>query len=648
MFINTHLFSPVVLDNFKYPDEESLEFEAYWNEERAKCLNGYEVGGVKITGKHYWYLNYWPIYGLNHKTGRKGIIRPRFTDLDYEKFMILERMYQEHKDCLFLKSRQKGFSEWIAAVCAYEMNFYAGSQVVIVAGQSDYSEKTFSNLVRGLDAQIDTEFYKERNPDRENDYIRFAYNDEEILPDGRKRKVKRGLLSEAYCLTALTNTQVASRLSPTLIIYEEVGKWKKGYLLETKSYVNPSLMAERRKTGYAIYIGTGGDIDDSIPDVMDMYYNPEKHDLLVFKNEYEEDPNTRDLKVACFIPAWKFEVIDKDGNSLKEPSIEAIKKDRDAKKGSEKIKEISQKPFSPSEAFLISTEGFFGEEIIMNLNQRRAYVLTHREESKGIRGVLEWKNKKNKSEGVYFKPKEDGWILIFEPPKTKKIFNEDHEEVEVVYDNLYKAATDSYDKDTAVYSDSKGSWQCMKGFLNANESYNIYVARILERPTVEEGGAEKFYEHTAMATLYYNAINLIEYSNLRIFQWYMNNGLSFLLKERPQFITANWINKPTTAQRYGIDPATKIFWLNKLKDWLTKDNIDKMNDLEQIEALARFRYDPKTIKFNCDITISSSLCIVLMEDEKEMMVFADEESDKPIRMVSYRTGEDGQIISSYN
>ena len=202
-----------------------------------------------------------------------------------------------------------------------------------------------------------------------------------------REKVKRGLLSEAYCLTALTNTQVASRLSPTLIIYEEVGKWKKGYLLETKSYVNPSLMAERRKTGYAIYIGTGGDIDDSIPDVMDMYYNPEKHDLLVFKNEYEEDPNTRDLKVACFIPAWKFEVIDKDGNSLKEPSIEAIKKDRDAKKGSEKIKEISQKPFSPSEAFLISTEGFFGEEIIMNLNQRRAYVLTHREESKGIHQV---------------------------------------------------------------------------------------------------------------------------------------------------------------------------------------------------------------------------------------------------------------------
>lgn len=644
MFVNTHLFSPVVIDNFRYPDVDSIEFESYWTEQRRRCIEGYTVGGVHITGKHYWYLNFWPIYGNNYKTGRKGIIRPRFTDLDYEKFAILERMYKEEKDNLFLKARQKGYSEWVAAICAYELNFYAGSQVIIVAGQEIYSEKTFLNLKRGLNDQIDTEFYKERWPDNHN-FFRFAYQDVEKDSEGRKKKPVKGLLSEAYCLTALTNTQVCSRLSPTLIVYEEVGNWKKNYLIKTKDFVEPSLMAERKKTGYSIFIGTGGDMDDSIPDVMEMFYNPEAHNLLVFPNEYEEDPNYREKKVACFIPGWKYEVIDKDGNSLREESIKALKDDREKKKGVKRIEAITQKPFSPSEAFMISTEGFFGEEVITNLNQRRAFILTHREETKGQKGILKWRNSSNKSAGVIWEAKEDGWLTVFEHPQTKKV-EKNGKMVEVVYDNLYKSATDSYDKNEAAYSNSQGSCHVIKGFLDAEHTYNCFVAKVIERPTVEEGGADLFYEHTAMLTMYYNAINLIEYSNLRIFDWYGTHGLSYLLKERPRFVISSWINKPTTSQRYGIDPNTKIYWLNSLRNFLTYDNIQNMNDLEQIEALARFKYDPSGKRYNCDITISTSLAVICLEDEKEMVVEA--EIGDMIIFPSFRTSEDGSMVQSYN
>jgi len=297
---------------------------------------------------------------------------------------------------------------------------------------------------------------------------------------------------------------------------------------------------------------------------------------------------------------------------------------------------------------MISTDGFFGEEIITNLNERRGYILTHREETEGTRGILKWKNKAKKSEGVYFEPQEDGWFLMLEQPRTKRIRNDMDEIIEVVYENLYKASTDSYDKDQAAYSNSKGSWQCMKGFLNATDTCKTYVARITERPTTEEGGAALFYEHTAMGTLFYNAINLIEYSNLLIFQWYINHKLSHLLKERPTFVTSNWINKPTNSQRFGIDPSTKIYWLNDLKDFLTYDNIQKMNDLQQIDSLARYRYDPKTIKYNCDITITSALCVVLMKDEEELMAFADEEIMEPVKFISYSSGPDGSMQSSLN
>ena len=38
--------------------ELSIEWKAYWDEQINRCKNGYEVDGQKITGKHYFYLNF--------------------------------------------------------------------------------------------------------------------------------------------------------------------------------------------------------------------------------------------------------------------------------------------------------------------------------------------------------------------------------------------------------------------------------------------------------------------------------------------------------------------------------------------------------------------------------------------------------------
>ena len=39
----------------------------YWEEQLKRCREGYEVGGVKITGNHYFYLNFCTI--LRSKPG---------------------------------------------------------------------------------------------------------------------------------------------------------------------------------------------------------------------------------------------------------------------------------------------------------------------------------------------------------------------------------------------------------------------------------------------------------------------------------------------------------------------------------------------------------------------------------------------------
>ena len=61
------------------------------------------------------------------------------------------------------------------------------------------------------------------------------------------------MVQRIYCLTAKDNTQAVSRLT-IFIVYEEIGKWKKGSLIETTEFVAPSLRAEGEKTGYQVMI----------------------------------------------------------------------------------------------------------------------------------------------------------------------------------------------------------------------------------------------------------------------------------------------------------------------------------------------------------------------------------------------------------
>jgi hypothetical protein len=65
----------------------------FWTKERERIINGYSVGGVKITGDHYFYLNYCPIQKVENTSGHKsdkvkGF--PDFWDGDYNYFWVRE------------------------------------------------------------------------------------------------------------------------------------------------------------------------------------------------------------------------------------------------------------------------------------------------------------------------------------------------------------------------------------------------------------------------------------------------------------------------------------------------------------------------------------------------------------------------------
>jgi intein/homing endonuclease len=117
-------------------------FTEWWGEQIDRCVNGYRTGGLDITGRHYFYLNFVPIDGLFGKQ------YPWFVDLDYGFFKDVEIVKKNHMMGLItLKARRKGLSEKVqGGILQYGLRFIEGYRGAVTAGLETY--------VKGLRAKF--------------------------------------------------------------------------------------------------------------------------------------------------------------------------------------------------------------------------------------------------------------------------------------------------------------------------------------------------------------------------------------------------------------------------------------------------------------------------------------------------------------
>lgn len=601
MIKNTKLFSPIVYDGPCTFPVNTFAWKQWWKEERRRCLEGYEVNGIRITGDYYFYLNYWKILGRNPdpKIRKKTLISPRFTELDFEFFNEVEKAKKAGKHLCVAKRRQCGFSEKAASLAGKEFCFFPHSQTIIIAGESKYSDDTMRKVHRGINALKWSEFRKRMSPSAIDMAIARYKN-----PGDRDW---RGYFSELHSMTAKDNDQVTVGKTPSLIIFEEAGKFKN--LIGAFNYIKPAFEANGEVTSFALVFGTGGEMDTGADQLMHMFYNPSTYNMMEYEDIYSEDydPQQTDRKkVGFFVPAWKFMIIDEDGNNLKEESLAKINKDRETAKSSNKsddfFNSLTQFPIFTEECFLISEGKVFNSA---KLNTRLSQIKKSKElSSVGRRGNLNWVKKEKDPRGdVVWVDSEDGKFIRFEEPHKDVLGN--------IPVGLYKAGTDSYDRDKTAGEGSQGSVSIMKSFINSSVTSRKYVARLTYRPDT----ADEFYEESAKLCMYYGCRNLIEYSNLLIFTWYKNHGFEWMLKERPEIAYSN-VKDSRVQNKYGVDPQTKHEWITRLRDYI-EVNCDNLDDEEQIVAFLKFRLDKD---YNCDITISSALALVHMEDDIDIEV----------------------------
>jgi len=175
MFVNTELFRTEALHFKKYGrycDDPvgTSEFMKYWEEQASRCKYGYSVGGVKITGNHYFYLNFCQIRLTSEENNEERIVKkrqnvgskitsfPDFWDGDYQFFWIVDiarnGIDQEDLDKLniecvplhlgggkhvmLLKPRRRGFSFKNAALAGNKYTFERESLTIVGAYEAKY------------------------------------------------------------------------------------------------------------------------------------------------------------------------------------------------------------------------------------------------------------------------------------------------------------------------------------------------------------------------------------------------------------------------------------------------------------------------------------------------------------------------------
>ena len=668
---NVELFSPAIYDQEHHAIPYSNKWEVYddpdrktrkiiainypkkyldfWYEERRRCMEGYKVGGVFIQGAHYWYLNYWRIKA---KSRGKGYIPPYFLDLDKEFFDLVEEARKTEKNIMMLKRRQIGFSEKVAALVAYEYTFFPASESLIVAGLDSYSMNTSAKCKTGLDALSPNKanagrpFYKRRSAGKDKP--------EEFWSGYRVGVgVAKGYESKVFAITTKDNSQAASGKSPTLVIMEEAGI--NPLLMKVYGMIRPSIAERGKKDGrIVIFIGTGGEMSKGVGQMMTMFYNPERYDLLSVENEWDENITPGTMS-ACFFPAWKYYVMDNDGNSYKDQGLILLKEER-AKLGNNKKdlhEEKTQMPFTPTEAFSVSGLSPFNTEKLL---RQRKKLLAENWDEKQQWGNLEFiyaaehksDDKVDKKKDVLFRDKgsnivgirwvpaapgevgevdSDGdlkypYLVIEHPERPGESDSFEFFFTDEIFDSLYGAGTDSYDKPKAPTSDSLGSCSIFKGYRNANSTSNMFVARVTWRPSK----IEKFYASTLKLCLYYNMCqNLIEWSNVNIFDYYKNMGFEPLLKERPLITYAN-VKNSKIANKFGIDPNTKYVWEEHYATYI-EENFFNMYDFESITRALAYRKTTSKDKHNCDVTISNMLALEHMLDNRHLGIEVEQTNE---------------------
>ena len=590
-------YRPVVNNGHPDLNLESVAYQEYWEQELDRCINGFKPKGMKhISGKYYFYLNYYKILGNDGTKGsRKTLISPWYRQMDHEYFDLFQTCKEEGKGMIVIKARDKGFSYMNSGMIAHEYTFFPFNDVGIAAGLQATADAFFDKTKKGLNG-LHSNFKHSILKDTDG-----------ILRSGYKQKNKDGkwevggYQSTVICRT-MDNPEVFKGERVSLMVFEEAGEFKhlkNAYMSSKACFMDGNL-----QFGVPVVGGTGGDISKASKDFMDMYYESDAYNLIpmfipasrAYYGYFDINTGVEKVKQAESVLLEERETITNSG-------------DRDAYN-----LHIQNYPLTVQEAFLNTKTARFSNSL---LNAQRSRILASKDyRSQVQQGFLDWDFDNEENFIVRWRPHPDGPYKILEHPAPE-------------YKDLDIGGIDSYDQDQAGASDSLGSAIIYRRFVNTEYASDYVIADYTDRPEKKED----FWDGCLKLAMYYNAKMLVEYTKIGILDYFKRMNALKYLKEKPE--SAH--NPGTkTRNRYGVHMNKQVKSLMEdLMDDYIRENAEDIWFLDLIDELANYGTR------NTDRAIAFGLCLIHNVDNYRIQAKEVQSEEADIGFKYYKLDRNG-------
>ncbi len=628
----------------KYPCgiKGSNEYRSWWEQERKRCLLGYSVGGMHITGYHYYYLNYCPIEIVKAtKAGSKAGSRvtgfPKFWDVDYMFFQSMHiAKYGTTKEKLeklpislpiktdphnlagghhliYLKPRGVGASYKNGSMASRNFHLVKGSNTFMLAHDKEYLVKDgiyskFQNYRSFVNTYTefrqDSDFKKGQN----EMHYRASYD------DGAGNEL--GSKAEVIGITVNGKPDKARGKRGILLLFEEAGRFDK--MDQAWNVARNSVEEGGIVYGTMIAFGTGGTEGADFESMETMFDNPRAYNILAFDNIWDEGLEGMDC--GFFTPAqMNVQHTDEDGNSntLKGQKLidDQIAEANLSPDPSLVLRRKAENPSCPREAMLnVEINKFATDELRL---WRDKLFANARFREFGTPKTLYKDTNNNVQAKIALETDQNYHPPIMKYPHDKK---EDIHGCVVEYttpywdiqnrcipDNLYFICHDPYADDDAEDTTSLGAAYVMMNDNNIipGETGDKIVASWIGRPR----STDEYNKILFMLAQRWNAKIAYESERGDVLGYAKRYNLTYLLADEFELAWDEKIKtKNVSSLRYGMrigsgkNNVRKLTGNKYIEDWLhtvrtqTEDGKEKYNfhyiyDVGLLDELRKFKKD---------------------------------------------------------
>lgn len=570
----------------------SPDWVDYWEEQLRRCKDGYEVGGSRITGDHYFYLNYCQLYRSTElksgRAARKGLDFPDFWDYDYNYFHILNiaRDGIEKADLKALnlevqpkwldgghhvivgKKRRAGYSYKNAALAVNTYNHTRNSTTIIGAYLKEYlfPEGTIGMTSKYLDFLTEHTGWGKKREGVDKQFHKKASYLEEI----NGMFIEKGYQSSLLGITFKDNPDAFRGKDAQKILIEEAGKAPN--LKDTVLATLPTLDDGAYVTGQIVVFGTSGDLESASADFAEMFYDPESYNMLPFENIWDEKAIPGST-CGFFVPTTVATVgfMDPNGNSLRKDNLE-FELDQRAKlaKGAGGTyalkKRMLEYPITPAEAFSIGgLNDFPTEELkeqldkvtINKLHSKFGTVCKIRRDPDGAKLIPDLANELVPVRDIPPDPQHmAGAIVVYEFPVANPP------------PGLYKAGYDPYRQDLSQ-GPSLGSIFIYKASNQFSFTRDMIVAEYIGRPKTTD---DYNYIVEMLAELY-NVEVMHENEVPEVKAYFQRRKKLHLLARQPDSVIKANVKSSKVNRVFGIHMNAQLKEAGEkyIKQWLLEE-----------------------------------------------------------------------------